>query len=141
MAASNGTIANKHMVVNNGRYSHQKLIQTEQWNGYTEFPNHFWPPVGPTPQATDSGHAGVCREIQGTDATQFAPYLDKDLKLWVFIPGMCRSIWLTYQGESNVGKIKTWNYRPPFEVFDMENEENFCYCPTFFECAHRMEGD
>ena len=64
--------------------------------------------------------------------------MDKDIKQWVFIPGLCRSLWLTYQGESNVGKIKTWDYRPPYEVFDMENEDNYCYCPKFFECADEM---
>ena len=73
--------------------------------------------------------------IPGTDGTQFPAYLDKDIKLWVFISDMCRSLWLTYQGDSQVGSIKTWDYRPPFEVYDMKNTDNYCYCPQFLQCA------
>ena len=62
----NGTLVDKHLVVNNGRYDHQSLIKVEEWNGLTELPEYFWPAVGPTPQTTQGGHGGVCRKIQGT---------------------------------------------------------------------------
>ena len=39
-----------------------------------------------------------------------------------------------------MGKIKTWDYRAPFEVFDMDNKDNYCYCPNFFDCAVESEG-
>ena len=63
--AANGSIVNKHLVVNNGRYDHQKLIRVEEWNDLTELPDSYWPDVGPTPQATKTGHTGICTRIQG----------------------------------------------------------------------------
>ena len=78
---------------------------------------------------------GICHDIKGTDGSQFPPGLDKDKRLWMFVSDLCRSIWVDYETEVEVQGVKAYRYRPPKDVFDMSNGDNFCYCPTFLECA------
>ena len=53
----------------------------------------------------------------------------------MFVSDLCRSIWVDYETEVEVQGVKAYRYRPPKDVFDMSNGDNFCYCPTFLECA------
>lgn len=78
---------------------------------------------------------GICHDIKGTDGTQFPPGLDKDKRLWMFVSDLCRSIWVDFEEEVKVQGITAYRYRPPKDVFDMGNPDNFCYCPDFLECA------
>ena len=78
---------------------------------------------------------GICHDIKGTDGTQFPPGLDKDKRLWMFVSDLCRSIWVDFEQEVKVQGLKAYRYRPPKDVFDMGNPDNFCYCPDFLECA------
>ena len=82
---------------------------------------------------------GVCHDIKGTDGTQFPPGLKKDQHLWMFVADLCRSIWVDFTEEVEIKGIDAYRYRPPKSVFDMTNEDNFCYCPTFLECACPVE--
>ncbi len=81
----------------------------------------------------------MCGDLYGTDGTQFQPYPDTDLWLWVFISDLCRPLWLEYTEDSQVRGIDTYEYRPPASVFDMHDPDNYCYCPDFFDCAVPME--
>ena len=54
---------------------------------------------------TQMGGKGVCHDIKGTDGTLFAPGLDTDKSLWVFVPELCRSIWLDYDTDVTVMDI------------------------------------
>ena len=40
-----------------------------------------------------------------------------------------------FEEEVKVQGITAYRYRPPKDVFDMGNPDNFCYCPGFLECA------
>ena len=82
---------------------------------------------------------GICHDIKGTDGTQFPPGLKKEQRLWMFVGDLCRSIWVDFVEEVEVRGIDAYRYRPPVNVFDMENPDNYCYCPTFLECACPVE--
>ena len=45
---------------------------------------------------------GICHDIIGTDGTQYPPYIDKKITRWLFVPEMCRSIWLDYYQDAKV---------------------------------------
>jgi len=77
----------------------------------------------------------------GTDGTIFPPGVDTEKDLWVFVPELCRSIWLQYTADTTVNGIPANQYRPGPDVFDMANPDNFCYCPKFSECAIKNETD
>ena len=68
---------------------------------------------------------------------------EDDKKLWVFVPELCRSIWLeAYNGgDDEVQGIPVQQFRPGKDVFDMSNEDNFCYCPAFEECAYKAANN
>ena len=53
----------------------------------------------------------------------------------MFVSDLCRSIWVDFEEEVKVQGLKAYRYRPPKDVFDMGNPDNFCYCPDFLECA------
>ncbi len=38
-------------------------------------------------------------------------------------------------GETEYKDIECFEYRPSDAVFDMHNPDNYCFCPTFEECA------
>ena len=54
---------------------------------------------------------------------------------------MCRSLWLEYYADSKVFSIDTYDFRPPASVYNMSYELNFCYCPTFLDCAEPATGE
>ena len=60
---------------------------------------------------TKMGGKGVCHDIKGTDGTLFAPGLDTDKSLWVFVPELCRSIWLDYDTDVTVMDIPAKRFR------------------------------
>ena len=68
---------------------------------------------------------------------------EDDKKLWVFVPELCRSIWLEpfNGGDDEIHGIPVQQFRPGPDVFDMSNEDNFCYCPAFEECASKNLAD
>ncbi len=43
-------------------------------------------------------------------------------------------------GDSDYRGIDTYEYRPPADVFDMHNPDNYCYCPDFPTCAKAMDN-
>ncbi len=106
--------------MNNGRYEPHKLLQYIEVNGATKLPDRlvsrsgsefdndigcsfsWWPDVAPTPSAQESGLKGVCKEIYGNDGTQFPPFVDKEIRLWLYVSELCRSIWLDFDQEVEV---------------------------------------
>ena len=84
---------------------------------------------------------GICHDIKGTDGTQFPPGIKTDQRLWMFVSDLCRSIWVDFEEEVGVQGIDAYRFRPGADVFDMSDPKNFCYCPTFTECACPKEGN
>eukprot|EP00095_Tigriopus_kingsejongensis_P004509 maker-scaffold427_size174323-snap-gene-0.42 protein:Tk04509 transcript:maker-scaffold427_size174323-snap-gene-0.42-mRNA-1 annotation:"hypothetical protein DAPPUDRAFT_326408" len=137
----NGTKNNQYFTINNGRYTRNKFLEVEKFNGETTLKEKWWPRVGPTPSATASGMGGICHDILGTDGTQFPAYIDKRVRRWLFVPEMCRSIWLDYVKDTKFLDIDAYEYRASEDVFDMDNPNNFCYCPGFLDCKIEEPND
>jgi len=80
-----------------------------------------------------------CNRIDGTDGSQFPPYLlDKKSQLQVFIKAFCRRFPLAYDSEVNIfDGVPAWRYKAPLNVFGspQENKENQCYCTKSGDCA------
>lgn len=137
----NGTKMNSYYTINNGRYTRNKFLEIEKFNGETTLKNEWWPKVGPNPSATAAGMGGICHEILGTDGTQFPAYVDKRERRWIFVGEMCRSIWLDYVQDTQFLGIDAYEYRASEDVFDMDNPNNFCYCPNFLACMKINDDD
>ena len=100
----NATAADSNYVINNGRYDRHKFNKVVEVNGKTSLPENWWNLVGPSPSANKSGVYGICHEIYGTDGTMFPPFVEKDVRLWIFVGELCRSIWLDYDTDIEVCK-------------------------------------
>jgi hypothetical protein len=46
---------------------------------------------------------------------------------------------MDFETDAEVEGVPVYRYRPAKDVFAMDNPNNFCYCPEFFECAARAE--
>jgi hypothetical protein len=98
----NATKLDSYYTVNNGRYEKHNFLMIEKYNGEETLPESWWPNVGPTPSANDSGVIGVCHDIYGNDGTQFPPFVDKEERKWLFVAELCRSIWLDFAEDVEV---------------------------------------
>lgn len=72
-----------------GKYPFGKILS---WNEKPKLP--YW-------------YSESCNQINGTDGAQFAPFLTKSEKLYVFSSYLCRSIHLTYEKTTQVNGVKT----------------------------------
>ena len=86
----NGSITDKFTVgTGAGDLPFTKIVE---WNGKSELP--YW----------GNKH---CNQINGTDGSQFPPFLRKDQKLHVFSVDLCRSIYLVHETDTEVKGIET----------------------------------
>jgi len=127
--------------INSGKYDMKHYNEVLEFNGMSKLPDSWWEDFGPTPSAHKSGVPGICHDIIGTDGLGYAPNVDKDVDVWLFNDQLCRSIWLTYQQDVDVGGIKTYQFSPDPSVFSMSNPDNYCYCPKVSKCAVANEED
>ena len=136
-----GTTTGSYYTINSGKHDRHKFMNIEKFNGDETLPEAWWPFVGPTPSSDAAGVPGVCHDIYGSDGTQFPPFVEKEETKWLFVSELCRSIWLDFDTEVEVEDIEAYRYRPPFEVFNMRNPNNYCYCPEFRDCAVASDND
>jgi len=128
--------------INSGKYDMNHYNEVLEYNGMTRLPDSWWEDFGPTPSAHKSGVPGICHDIIGTDGLGYSPNVDKESDVWLFNDQLCRSIWLSYQGDVDIGGIKTYQYSPDPHVFSMSNPDNYCYCPKVSQCAvPNLEND
>jgi len=137
----NDTVANSFYSIDSGASNIGNYLSIKEYNGETSLPKKWWAEVGTTPSQTKEGVTGVCHKIKGTDGTMFAPGVQKDNDLWIFVNDLCRSIWLSYTEETEVEGIATYRYRAEYKVFNMSNADNFCYCPKFLDCVKENNAD
>ncbi|RWS24357.1 platelet glycoprotein 4-like protein, partial [Leptotrombidium deliense] len=92
-----------------------KLAQIKAWRGKTKL--KYW--------SHDS-----CNAINGTYGIQFAPFVKKTDKLFVFLPEICRSAELLFQNESEVNGVTTLRFVLSDNVYKSANlhEDNWCFC-------------
>ncbi|CAG0879910.1 unnamed protein product [Cyprideis torosa] len=71
-----------------------------------------------------------CNEIRGTAGDSFESHLTKQSKIWLYNPGLCRSLPLTFQEELELKGVTVYRFSPPANVFNYSETENKCYCTS-----------
>jgi len=66
----------------------------------------------------------------GSDGALFSPFVTKDQKLDIFSPDLCRSLYLTFNKETEILGLKGYSFTLPKKLLasPVDNEENKCYC-------------
>ncbi|XP_018328053.1 scavenger receptor class B member 1-like [Agrilus planipennis] len=124
MMARNGT-SNDIITVNTGENGMSKLNYVNSYNGQGSLPH--W-------------HGKRCNKIEGSDGSFFPPYSVRNKRpLYIYKKEMCRRLPLIYDKEVNVfkGRIPAYRYVLPKDIFDLDAEENKCFCQSNDECPPR----
>ncbi|KAM7439966.1 the CD36 [Porites harrisoni] len=88
--------------VHTGQDFISKLDQFTMWRGQTNLT--WW----------SDKYANM---INGTEGTQFAPRLSKDVTLYAFSPEICRSVYFNYESTVTVKGIKLYRFIAPDELY------------------------
>nr|XP_019937947.1 PREDICTED: lysosome membrane protein 2-like isoform X1 [Paralichthys olivaceus] len=74
--------------------------------------------------------------INGSDGSAFHPLLDKNERIYIFTPDLCRSIYMEFEKEVEVKGIQAYRFTPPRSVMASkeENPANEGFCVTPKEC-------
>ncbi|XP_051268495.1 lysosome membrane protein 2 isoform X1 [Dicentrarchus labrax] len=74
--------------------------------------------------------------INGSDGSAFHPLLNKDERIYIFTPDLCRSIYMEFEKDVEVKGIPAYRFTPPRSVLASKEEnpanEGFCVHPK--EC-------
>ncbi|XP_058473055.1 lysosome membrane protein 2-like isoform X1 [Solea solea] len=74
--------------------------------------------------------------INGSDGSAFHPLLNKDERIYIFTPDLCRSIYMEFEKDVEVKGIPAYRFTPPRSVLASKEEnpanEGFCVSPK--EC-------
>ncbi|KAL6096736.1 cd36 [Pungitius sinensis] len=74
--------------------------------------------------------------INGSDGSAFHPLLDRNERIYIFTPDLCRSIHMEFEKDVEVKGIPAYRFTPPRSVFASKEEnpanEGFCVSPK--EC-------
>uniref|UniRef100_A0A8C3GC68 Lysosome membrane protein 2-like n=1 Tax=Cyclopterus lumpus TaxID=8103 RepID=A0A8C3GC68_CYCLU len=74
--------------------------------------------------------------INGSDGSAFHPMLNKNERIYIFTPDLCRSIHMEFEKDVEVKGIPAYRFTPPRSVFASKEEnpanEGFCVSPK--EC-------
>jgi len=120
--------------INSGLYDMKQYQRILSYNGKESLPESWWGNISSTPSANKSGVHGKCKELAGTDGTQYPPFVDQAEDLWLFSSDLCRSIYLSFYQEVDMDGITTNQFRVKPEVLSFSNPENACFCPDVEEC-------
>ncbi|XP_041833640.1 platelet glycoprotein 4 [Melanotaenia boesemani] len=98
-----------------GKDDIKKVGMIDMWRGRRSL--NFW---------NDS----YCDMINGTDATSFAPLLDKKKPLYFFSSDICRSVSASYEKTVDLKGIKVYRYSllPETLASPVNNPDNRCFC-------------
>ncbi|XP_053169849.1 platelet glycoprotein 4 [Scomber japonicus] len=71
-----------------------------------------------------------CNMINGTDASSFAPFVDKNEPLYFFSSDICRSVSASYKATMDLEGIEVYRYTllPSTLASPDINPDNMCYC-------------
>ncbi|XP_069579065.1 lysosome membrane protein 2-like isoform X1 [Brachyistius frenatus] len=74
--------------------------------------------------------------INGSDGSAFHPLLEKNERIYIFTPDLCRSIYMEFEKDVEVKGIPAYRFTPPRSVLASKEEnpanEGFCVSPK--EC-------
>uniref|UniRef100_A0A8C6S5M5 Lysosome membrane protein 2-like n=1 Tax=Neogobius melanostomus TaxID=47308 RepID=A0A8C6S5M5_9GOBI len=119
MAKKNGT-SNGEFVYHTGQQNYLDFGRVVTWKGQSQLT--FW-----TSNQSNS--------INGSDSA-FHPLLDKNERIYIFTPDLCRSIYMEFEKDVDVKGIPAYRFTPPRSVLASKEEnpanEGFCVSPQ--EC-------
>ncbi|KAM9306992.1 lysosome membrane protein 2-like isoform 2-T2 [Pholidichthys leucotaenia] len=74
--------------------------------------------------------------INGSDGGAFHPLLEKNERIYIFTPDLCRTIYMDFEKEVEVKGIPAYRFTPPRSVLASkeENPDNEGYCISKKEC-------
>ncbi|ODM92316.1 Platelet glycoprotein 4 [Orchesella cincta] len=99
-------------VIRSGKNNPQEFGQIVSWNGKTKL-NYY---------------SGFCNLINGTDGSLAPPFLTKDSLIRFFSSDICRSIFVMFREEVNVGGIQAFRFKMP-DAKTIFAHKDFCFCP------------
>lgn len=120
MVKKNGTDSGE-FVYHTGVENYLDYGRVVTWKGESKLT--FW----------NSDHSN---SINGSDGSAFHPLLDKNERLYIFTPDLCRTIYMDFEKDVEVKGIPAYRFTPPRSVLASKEEnpanEGFCVSPQ--EC-------
>ncbi|KAG7256955.1 hypothetical protein CRUP_027345, partial [Coryphaenoides rupestris] len=112
----NGTFDGLYTVFT-GQDDISKVAMMAKWQGKRQVELSFW------------GNK-YCDALNGTDATSFAPFLDKNKPLYFFSSDICRSVSSNFAESLDLKGIEVYRYVLPPSTFasPAQNPDNQCFC-------------
>ncbi|XP_071321900.1 lysosome membrane protein 2-like isoform X2 [Trachinotus anak] len=108
-------------VYHSGVQNYMDYGRVETWKGQSKL--KFW----------TSEHSNV---INGSDGSAFHPLLNKNERIYIFTPDLCRTIYMEFEKDVEVNGIPAYRFTPPRSVLASkeENPDNAGFCVTPEEC-------
>ncbi|KAM4527349.1 lysosome membrane protein 2-like isoform 1-T1 [Odontesthes bonariensis] len=108
-------------VFHTGEQNYLDYGRIETWKGQRQV--NFW-------------SSNESNSIVGSDGGAFHPLLDKNERIYVFTPDLCRTIYMEFEKDVMVKGIPAYRFTPPRSVFASkeENPANEGFCVTPDEC-------
>ncbi|XP_053266680.1 lysosome membrane protein 2 isoform X1 [Pleuronectes platessa] len=108
-------------VYHTGEQNYMDYGRVQTWKGQSQL--KFW--------KTDDSNS-----INGSDGSAFHPLLEKNERIYIFTPDLCRSIYMEMEKEVEVKGIPAYRFTPPSSVLASkeENPANEGFCVTPKEC-------
>ncbi|KAJ0013015.1 hypothetical protein NQD34_017349 [Periophthalmus magnuspinnatus] len=74
--------------------------------------------------------------INGSDGSAFHPLIDKNERIYIFTPDLCRTIYMEFEKDVEVRGIPAYRFTPPRSVLASkeENPDNEGFCVSPQEC-------
>ncbi|XP_040012988.1 lysosome membrane protein 2-like isoform X2 [Xiphias gladius] len=108
-------------VYHTGEQDYMDYGRVKTWKGQSELT--FW----------TTNHSN---SINGSDGSAFHPLLNKNERIYIFTPDLCRSIYMEFEKDVEVKGIPAYRFTPPRSVLASkeENPANEGFCVTPKEC-------
>uniref|UniRef100_A0A673AXN7 Scavenger receptor class B, member 2c n=1 Tax=Sphaeramia orbicularis TaxID=375764 RepID=A0A673AXN7_9TELE len=112
---------NGEFVYHTGEQNYMDYGRVETWKGQSQLT--FW--------TSDQSNS-----INGSDGSAFHPLLQKNERIYIFTPDLCRSIYMEFEKDVEVKGIPAYRFTPPRSVLASkeENEANTGFCVSPKEC-------
>uniref|UniRef100_A0A673AVC4 Scavenger receptor class B, member 2a n=1 Tax=Sphaeramia orbicularis TaxID=375764 RepID=A0A673AVC4_9TELE len=115
---------NGEFVYHTGEQNYMDYGRVETWKGQRYcYQLTFW--------TSDQSNS-----INGSDGSAFHPLLQKNERIYIFTPDLCRSIYMEFEKDVEVKGIPAYRFTPPRSVLASkeENEANTGFCVSPKEC-------
>ncbi|XP_044189029.1 lysosome membrane protein 2-like isoform X2 [Thunnus albacares] len=108
-------------IYHTGEQNYMDYGRVETWKGQRQL--NFW--------TTNQSNS-----INGSDGSAFHPLLNKNERIYIFTPDLCRSIYMEFEKDVEVKGIPAYRFTPPRSVLASkeENPANEGFCVTPQEC-------